>query len=62
VELDDLQGFAAPMCQKVGGTYEMHFGDRCYGHYCWDVHNVVVDGPDSSPAWDVKVQEISTDC
>ncbi|SFB31129.1 hypothetical protein SAMN05216266_10846 [Amycolatopsis marina] len=54
--------FAAPMRQKVRGTYEMHFGDRYYGHYYWYVHNVVIDGPDSNPAWDVKVQETSTDC
>ncbi|PRX43958.1 hypothetical protein B0I33_113124 [Prauserella shujinwangii] len=54
--------FAAPMRQKVRGTYEMHFGDPYYGHYYWYVHDVVVDGPASQPAWDVKVEETDPRC
>ncbi|PXY32803.1 hypothetical protein BAY60_07870 [Prauserella muralis] len=54
--------FAAPMRERVTGTYEMHFGDPYYGHYYWYVHDVVVDGPASQPAWDVKVESTTPDC
>jgi hypothetical protein len=36
----------APM-QNVRGDYELHFGDRYYGHYFWYVTNFVETGPDS---------------
>ncbi|WP_245267001.1 hypothetical protein [Saccharomonospora piscinae] len=54
--------FAAPMREQVTGTYEMHFGDRYYGHYYWYVHNVTIDGPSSQPAWDVKVEGVAPAC
>ncbi|WP_232376371.1 hypothetical protein [Amycolatopsis aidingensis] len=54
--------FAAPMRQRIVGTYEMHFEDRYYGHYYWYVHNVAVDGPAAQPAWDIYVQETDPHC
>ncbi len=54
--------FAAPMRQKVRGTYEMHFGDPYYGHYYWYVHDVVIDGPAPHPAWDVRVNGTTPVC
>ncbi|WP_051070131.1 hypothetical protein [Actinopolyspora halophila] len=53
---------AAPMREKVTGTYEMHFGDPYYGHYYWYVHNVTVDGPAQDQAWFTRVEEVDANC
>ncbi|WP_043569397.1 hypothetical protein [Actinopolyspora erythraea] len=54
--------YAAPMRQKVTGTYELHFGDPYYGHYYWYVNDVTVDGPSDNPAWETRVESKPANC
>jgi len=38
----------ATAMNRVTGTYEIHFGDRFYGHYYWYTAPVTIDGPDTT--------------